>query len=185
MIRNPALISDIFSSCAVELRALTERKDLSSYLDVNRLLTKSFLLSCASFYEVEVTRIAKELLDSGRHPAGVRSWLHTVAIEGQFYKWFDFRSARNTNGFLAKFGMEFKANMRTLLDSRDKRKQAERDFLVLCQMRNECVHRNYAAYSLELTLEEIYNKHNSAMTYIRVIEYGVAKWLMPSPAEQP
>ena len=179
MIRNPALIAGVFESCMMELQALTERKDLSSYLDVNRLLVKSFLLSCASFYEDEITRIARAVLDGGRHPVGVRNWLHAVAVEGQFYKWFDFRGARNTNPFLARFGGEFKDSVRNLLNAKDRRLQAESDFLELCQKRNECVHRNYAAYSLELTLDEIYVKHMSAMSYIRVVDHGARKWLIP------
>jgi hypothetical protein len=181
MIRDPVLISDIFESCHVELQALHERKDLSSYLDVHRLLTKSFLLSCASFYEEEISRIARAVLDSGGHPTSVRNWLHAVAVEGQFYKWFDFRSAKNTNSFLAKFGGEFKESMRGLLDAKERRQKAERDFLDLCQIRNECVHRNYAAYSLDLTLPEIYQKHESAMSYIRVVDHGARTWLMAVP----
>jgi hypothetical protein len=182
MVRNPALISGVFGSCTVELQALGERKDLSSYLDVNQLLAKSMLLSCASFYEDEVVSIVRHVLDNGSHTAGVRNWLHSVAIEGQFYKWFDFRGAKNTNAFLAKFGPEFKARVRGVLEARDKRKQAERDFLDLCQKRNECVHRNFAAYSLDFTIREIYDKHRSAMSYIRVIDYGARKWLIVPPA---
>jgi hypothetical protein len=181
MIHNPALIKEVFESCMVELHALTERKDLSSYLDFNRLLAKSFLLSCASFYEDEITRIARAVLDSGRHSAGVRSWLHSVAVEGQFYKWFDFRSAKNTNPFLGRFGNDFKEGVRNLLQEKDSRRKAESDFLELCQKRNECVHRNYAAYSLELTLGELYDKHRSAMSYIRVIDYGARRWLILGP----
>lgn len=181
MIRNPVLISEIFTSCNVELQALSQRKDLSSYVDVNRLLAKSMLLSCASFYEDEVSRIVRRVLDRGSHAASVLNWLQTVAVDGQFYKWFNFRSAGNTNAFLALFGREFKANMRRLLDAKDKRKKAESDFLELCQKRNECVHRNYAAYSLELTLAEVYDKHKSAMAYVRVVDYGVSKWLTPAP----
>jgi hypothetical protein len=165
MIRNPVLISGIFTSCNVELQALGERKDLSSYVDVSQLLAKSMLLSCASFYEDEISRIVRRVLETGSHAASVRAWLQSVAVDGQFYKWFNFRSARNTNAFLAMFGQDFKDKVRKLLDAKDKRKKAESDFLELCQKRNESVHRNYAAYSLELTLQD----------------YGVSKWLTPAP----
>jgi hypothetical protein len=181
MLRNPELIDGLFNSCNIELEALVERKDLSSYVDVSRLLTKSFLLSCASFYEDEVSRIAKLVLDSGQHSPAVRAWLYLAAVDGQFYKWFDFRGATNTNAFLARFGRDFKNQMRALLNWRDKREQAERDFLTICQKRNECVHRNYAAYSLDLTLQEVYQRHNSAMRYIRAIQYGARKWLVVNP----
>jgi hypothetical protein len=178
MIRNPPLISGIFESCTVELQALSERHDLSSYLDVNQLVTKSMLMSCASFYEDEVTRIVRNVLDAGNHTGSVRKWLNETAVDGQFYKWFNFRGATNTNGFLAKFGKEFKDNTRRLLESKDKRKQAEQAFLDLCQKRNECVHRNYAAYSLDLTIQEIYDKHKLAMSYIRVIDCAARNWLI-------
>lgn len=178
MIHNPALISAIYDSCTVELQALSERKDLSSYIDVAQLLGKSFLLSCASFYEDEIVYLVRGILDNGNHPAGVRNWLYRVAVEGQFYKWFNFRGAKNTNDFLAMFGPEFKANMRRLLDAKDRIKKAELDFLDLCQRRNECVHRNYASYSLDLTLQEIYQKHRSAMSYIRLVDFGAKTWLL-------
>jgi hypothetical protein len=181
MIRNPALISEIYDSCTVELQALNERKDLSSYIDVSQLLGKSILLACASFYEYEVVRLVRGVLDNGNHPTGVRNWLCRVAVDGQFYKWFNFRGARNTNDFLAMLGPEFKDNMRRLLDAKDSRKKAERDFLDLCQRRNECVHHNYAAYSLDLTLQEIYKKHKSAMSYLRVVDFGVKTWLLAAP----
>lgn len=178
MIRNPALISGVYESCTVELQALSERKDLSSYLDVTQLLAKSVLLSCASFYEDEVVRIVRGVLDSGGLSISVRSWLNSVAIDGQFYKWFDFRGAKNTNNFHAKFGPDFRDKMRTVLDAKDRRKTAERDFLELCKKRNECVHRNYAAYSLDLTIHDIYRKHQSAMSYIRIVDHGVKTWLI-------
>lgn len=178
MIRDPALISELFRSCEEELGALKGRHDLTSYLDVNRLITKSFLLSCASFYEDEITRIARQVVETGQHRTGVQAWIRTVAIDGQFYKWFNFRSARNSNAFLATFGVEFKEGMREILDRKEVRKQAERDFIELCQKRNECVHRNYAAYSMELTLNELFAKHKSAMSFIRAVELGARKWLM-------
>lgn len=184
IIRNPPLIKGIYDSCQVELEALVTRNDLSSYLDVAQLLRKSFLLSCASFYEDEVVRLVRSILDHGNHSESVRSWLNRVAVEGQFYKWFNFRDAKNTNDFLSTFGSDFKKNVRGLLDARESRKGAERDFLDLCKKRNECVHRNYAAYSLDLTLPEIYEKHHSAMSYIRVVDYGAKKWLMESVAKE-
>ena len=159
MIRNPSLLSGMFDSCCSELQALGDRNELSSFLDVNQLLTKSFLLSCVSFY-----------VDSGDLVNPVLTWINNVAVYGQFYKWFDFRNAKNTNAFFSKFGQNFRSNMRETIVAKDWRKNAELDFLELCQKRNEIVHRNYAAYSLDLTIEEIYKKHKSAMKFIRLVD---------------
>jgi hypothetical protein len=177
MIRNPKLLSGMYQSCCDELLALSERSGLSSYLDVNQLVTKSFLLSCASFYEDEISTIIKNLINSHIKVDSVSGWIHNSAIDGQFYKWFDFRNNRNATSLFAKFGTQFKSNMRTLIDSKQSLKNAEIDFMELCQKRNETVHRNYAAYSLDYTLDEIYHKHLSAMKFIRAVEFGSKRWL--------
>ena len=177
IIRNPVLIKGMFNSCVSELNELKDRSQLSSYLDMNQLLTKSLLLSCASFYETEIVSTVRFTLESGGLNESVASFLDRSAVEGQFYKWFDFRGAKNTNPFLSKFGPDFKDRMRAEIDKRVSRQMAEANFLELCKKRNESVHRNYAAYSLDLTLEEIHNKHKSAMTYIRIVRYGAEKWL--------
>ena len=177
MIRNPLIVSTMFDSCRKELQALSDRSELSSFFDLNQLLTKSLLLSCASFYEDEIVRIVRNVVGNSSLVDSVKSWINSVAVDGQFYKWFDFRNARNANAFLARFGRVFKSEMRVVIDKRDWRKKAESDFIELCQRRNESVHGNYAAYSLDLTIEEIFEKHMSAMSFIRIIEYGTKKWL--------
>lgn len=177
MVRNPPLVSGMFHSCCSELTALGHRAELSSFLDVNQLLTKSFLLSCASFYEDELVKIVGGVVGSGDLVDSVSLWINSVAVNGQFYKWFNFRNTRNANPFFSMFGQDFKSKMRLLIDTRDWRIKAESDFIELCQKRNESVHRNYAAYSLDLTIDEIYEKHRSAMKFIRIVEYGTGKWL--------
>lgn len=177
IVRNPRLIEDMFHSCVTELDELKGRSELSSYLNMSQLLTKSLLLSCASFYEAEIVSTVKDVLRSGRLNESVSDFLERTAVEGQFYKWFDFRGAKNTNPFLSKFGSDFKDKMRAVIEKKEMRQIAEGDFLELCKRRNESVHRNYAAYSLDLTLDEIHFKHKSAMSYIRIVRFGAKKWL--------
>lgn len=177
MIRNPAFLYEMFESCLSELEELGPRTGLSSYVNVTQLLGKSLLLSCASFYEDELVRIIKRAVESGNYPKSLITWINNVAIDGQFYKWFDFRNTKNSNAFIGKFGQEFKLKMRTIIDSKDLRKKSEADFMELCRKRNESVHRNYATYSLDLTINDINEKHRSAMGFIRIVDYGVRKWL--------
>jgi len=119
MIRNPRMLKETFASCNEELRALGDRSELSSYLNVNQLLSKSFLLSCASFYEYEIVTVVRKVVQSGTFYSPVIEWLDKAAVDGQFYKWFNFRSAKNTNTFLATFGREFTDNVRSVIDHRD------------------------------------------------------------------
>ncbi|MBN7798431.1 HEPN domain-containing protein [Parahaliea mediterranea] len=176
-VRNPIIIKDMYESCVTELSALNQRSALSSYLNMSQLLTKSLLLSCASLYEEEIVWAIRDVVKAGRFYEPMSTFLEKSAIDGQFYKWFDFRSAKNTNPFLSKFGPDFREKMRQLIDKRENRQVAEANFLELCKKRNESVHRNYAAYSLDLTLHEIYEKHKSAMSYIRIVRHGTTKWL--------
>lgn len=177
MIRNPSIVREIYDASNAELAALSSRRDLSSYLLTTQMLSKSMLLSCASFYEQEIVQIVERVIRCRDANPNVTSWLLKTAVEGQFYKWFDFRHASNTNRFLSMFGAEFKECTRALIESRERRKAAEESFLLLCIKRNECVHRNFAAYNLDLTIDEIYKKHMEAMSYIRVIDVGTARWL--------
>lgn len=178
MIRNPSVVRDLYSASKTELTALKDRRELSSYLITTQMLSKAMLMSCASFYEQEITQIVERIVKRGRDNPIVTNWILKKAVEGQFYKWFNFRSAKNTNPFLAMFGSEFKDQMRELIDLKDWRSAAESSFLLLCTSRNECVHRNFAAYNLELTIDEIYRAHRQAMSYIRLVDYGSSKWLI-------
>jgi hypothetical protein len=177
MIRDPVIIKEMYLSSKSELAKLSDRQELSSYLITTQMLSKALLLSCASFYEHEIVNIVKSLVESRNGNKDVSTWLVRSAVDGQFYKWFNFRSVKNTNTFFSQFGSGFKENLRQILDRNGTRKLAEANFLELCVKRNECVHKNFAVYSLDLTLEEIYQKHKSAMTYIRAVWYGVQKWL--------
>jgi hypothetical protein len=177
MIHNPSLVKEMYEASKEEITALSDRQELSSYLLTTQLLSKAILLVCASFYEHTVTDLVKKLVASHICHNGVAEWISRIAVEGQFYKWFDFRSAKNTNPFLRQFGSDFQNTVRDLLKHSTRLQNAEKDFLELCIKRNECVHRNFAAYTLDLTLDEIYKKHRSAMTYIRVIDYGINKLL--------
>lgn len=176
MIRNPILVRGMFRSSEVELSELAHRAELSSFMDVSQLLTKSLLLTCVSFYEGEVVGIVRRTVEDGDHRVPMRKWILNAAVERKFFGWFRFNE-NNTNQFLGGFGREFLRDMRALIDRRSWRRKAEVDFLDLCRRRNECVHSNYGAYSLDLTMEEIRLKHCSAMGYIRLVEYGAARWL--------
>lgn len=184
MIRNPRILGDLYVSSVRALDQLEKDGDLSSHLDTSRLLAKAYLLCCASFYEETVTRIVSRVVHSGQLASSVVSWLERVAVSDQFYKWFDFRNAKNAKRFLGTFGEEFTKQVTALLDKRDARRVGESSFLLLCVKRNECVHQNFAAYDLQLSLSDIHAAHRRAMCFLRAIEYSVDKWLMPARSRQ-
>ncbi len=180
MIRNPPLVEQLHDSSAAALTALEAQQELSFYADTATLLAKGLLLTCASYYERTITDLVRILVQSGSHPESVKKWLCDTAVDRQFFKWFDFHGAKNTNRFLSRFGSEFKKATRELIDRREWRKQGEASFLLLCTKRNECVHRNFGAYGLELSMEDVHREHLRAMVFVRLIEHAFRS-LVPPP----
>ena len=106
--RNPQHIDDAYFSSRTELEALADRQGLSSYLDVSNLLTKSFLVSCASHYETIITDTVKDFVSSTCRSDSVASWIISHNVEGKFFSWFNFRSDKNINKFLKLWGDDYK-----------------------------------------------------------------------------
>lgn len=170
MIRNPSLIRDVHDACSVGISGIEAGGDLSVQNTLSQSIAKSLLLSCASYYELEITELVRSALRSNVGSKCMLSWLEQQAVDGQFFKWFDFRNAKNVNRFFSLFGVEFRDLARGVIDAREYRRKSESDFMLICIKRNECVHKNYAAYSLDLTVDDLWRKHLSAMGFIRALE---------------
>ena len=177
MIRNPTLIKDMFDACSMGVSGIQTIGDLSAQNNLSQAMAKSLLLSCASYYELEITELIRTSLRTHMKSKCMLAWLEPSSVEGQFFKWFDFRNAKNTNRFLAMFGAVFRDSARKMIAAREYRTIAEADFMEICIKRNECVHKNYAAYGLDLTVSEIWGKHLNAMAFIRTVEYSLANYL--------
>ena len=162
-------------ACTVGISGIQADGDLSVQNTLSQAIAKSLLLSCASYYELEITELVRSALRSNVGSKCLLSWLEQLAVDGQFFKWFDFRNAKNANRFLSLFGMEFRDLARGVIDGREYRRRSESDFMLICIKRNECVHKNYAAYSLDLTVDELWRMHLSSMVFIRALEFCFAK----------
>lgn len=153
---HPAAIDRLYGEANEVLRLLDERSQLSLRNAAGDNFRKAFLLAIASYFEHR--RVCDAVVDFVYECANgsvlLETFLRNKAIERQYHTWFDWRAA-NANKFYGLFGGEFRTQMVERAET-DEMQESVRAFLELGNERNKLVHQNYATFSKEKTLEEIY-----------------------------
>jgi hypothetical protein len=153
-----------------------EHRELLSYLQENGQLSfsnttegtlpKILLLAAASHLEKELQDlIISYFTDVTGDCKPAVSFVNRKAISRQYHTFFDWDKG-NGNAFFALFGEDFKTAVNQKIRDDPALAQSVRDFVQLGSMRNQLVHQNYAAFTLEKTSEEIWNFYESACSFI-------------------
>jgi RiboL-PSP-HEPN len=87
------------------------------------------------------------------------------AVARQYHTWFNWCD-NNANQFFGLFGAEFKAQMSELVKGSEEMQRSVRAFLELGNERNRLVHQDFATFSMEKTLDEIYRLYQSALMFV-------------------
>lgn len=167
-----------------------EHKSLISYLTLNNEVTfvatveanfrKSLLLACASYLETRITEVLTEIFELHSEPSQVvLSFIKNKAMARQYHTYFQWDKS-NANQFFGLFGDECK---KYLVDhySKDKILQdAVTAFMKIGRLRNELVHQNFALYSLQLTVDEVYTEYKSAVPFINGIGIKIKEFIIVS-----
>jgi len=167
----------------------TEQKELIGFLlqqgqlsysqNVEAFLSKTLLLSVASYFESRITNaISDYAARVSKSDEALISLVRTKAIERQYHTYFQWREGnRSANSFFAMFGSALKDSAKQ--DLKDKElSQATAAFLELGDLRNLLVHENFASYPLEKTADEIYRLYGESLRFVIYIENK----LNPMPA---
>ncbi|MCD8189331.1 MAG: hypothetical protein LUD78_03785 [Clostridiales bacterium] len=153
-----------------------DSKDLCNYLMgkgeisfatyIDNTYKKILVLSAASFFESTISKLISEYANkvSGTDKRIV-SLIEQKVVERQYHTLFDW-NANNTNAFFKLFGDETKNKVRSQINADDQLKRAEKDFIELGRQRNLLVHKNFAEYDVNITVDEIYSKYKSACNFI-------------------
>ena len=140
--------------------------DLSLKLRVETEFRKSLVLSAASFFEAALTQTVIELFEEGVDGNEMLvAFVRAKAVERRYHDWFAWDS-RNANRFFGAFGDEFRDFAKAKIVDGTMRPEWVRAFLQLGQMRNELVHRNYVAQTVELTEDEVMKLHDQALEFV-------------------
>lgn len=155
-----------------ELIAFLQQYGQISYSQsVEVLLSKTLLLSGASYFE---TRITNAIADYASRVSGTDealiSLVRTKAIERQYHTYFQWREgSRSAIPFFAMFGSSLKDSAKQELKNADL-SQAVAAFLELGDLRNLLVHENFASYPLEKTADEVYHLFGEAIKFVAYVE---------------
>lgn len=150
---------------------LQQQGQLSYAQSVEVFLSKTLLLSCASYFESRVTNAISDYTKKvSNADEALTSLVRTKAIERQYHTYFQWREGnRSANPFFAMFGSALKDSAKQELKNTEL-SQATAAFLELGDLRNLLVHENFASYPLEKTADEIYQLYGAALRFVIYIE---------------
>src|ERR1022692_1831159 len=160
------LIARLMADHGALMDYLRLQGEISFLSTMESSLPKVVLLAAASDLEHEVQQvIIGYYKQQTRDCEFAVSFVHNKAISRQYHTYFDWRN-RSANSFFALFGERFKAKAKTALKADAEIAQAVADFCELGDLRNQLVHENYAAFSMEKTASEVHALYQSARRFV-------------------
>jgi hypothetical protein len=130
----------------------------------------------ASFFEDEIHRILLEMVsDRSANDQLVHNFLRNKAIERQYHTYFQWRG-NNANSFFGLFGEVFKDSAEQNIKNDPSLADAIKAFLELGNTRNELAHLNFASFALDMTVEEVYKKYQTAYQFVNYLESKLKKF---------
>ena len=140
--------------------------DMSLALRVEAEFKKALVMAAASYFESTLTGIVLEAFDEGTNGNGVLvSFVRAKAVERRYHDWFNWKVS-NANQFFGAFGTDFKEHMERKQKGAPEARRAVSAFLQLGHLRNEVAHKNYAVYSVQLTVDEIVRLYEDASKFV-------------------
>lgn len=160
---------------AVEFERLRDidqacERNLSLQTSFSRFSNKHILLSAASYLEhCFVQMLEEHTTDVLKGNGMFANFYIDRAIRKSFYKYFEFPK-NNVKPFFKSFDKDtWKEKVDAIVPDKVFAEQKQ-GFCSLINYRNELVHNNYAAYSLELTADEIYSLYVRAQGFIFTVD---------------
>ena len=130
---------------------------------------KSLCIAAASYFEDVVK---KQILEFVRQASpGHRSVYELVRIKitaRQYHTLFNWDSD-NASAFFGCFGEEFRRSMQQYVREHEDYRESIKEFMQIGRVRNSLVHQNYAQFSLEKTVEEIYASYKTGLLFVNSI----------------
>lgn len=170
-IEEATFIDTLFGEQKELINFLQQHDQLSYSQSVEVLLSKTLLLSCASYFESRITNAISDYVSRvSNSDEALTSLVRTKAIKRQYHTYFQWdEGKRSVNPFFGMFGSTLKDSSKLELKDPELL-QASAAFLELGDLRNILVHENFASYLLEKTADEIYLQYKSALTFVIYIE---------------
>ena len=150
-----------------ELMRFLLRSEPSLATSASATLTKALVLAGASEIEVDVQQhIVDYYVEiSGEDAAHAAAFVEKKAVKRQYHTYFDWDKP-SANPFFALFGPVFSVRLKAQMKADEEFATSVRAFLQIGSLRNQIVHQNFAAFTLELTPDEVHAMCVSARLFV-------------------
>ena len=156
-----------------QIRQLVQAGEPSLAATVDDVFKKTLLLSAASYCESRLTEILLSLYESKcGGSVALSEFVRNQALGRKYHQLFNWE-ANNANQFFGLLGEDFKAHMLGKLKANSDYKNAEAAFLELGRLRNQAVHDNLAAFSLEKSVGEVLELYDRARSFLNIVDNEV------------
>ncbi len=127
---------------------------------------KALVLAAASHFEHRISSCVLEFIQESANGSGiVVAFVKNKAVSRQYHTWFKWDDT-NANQFFGLFGSDFKQMMGERTRASEELKNSIRAFLEIGNERNKLVHQDFASFSLEKTLDEIYALYRQSLLFV-------------------
>ena len=172
---NESRIDRLYSEGKALLDFLSEHKEYSFRNDADNVLKKNLLMAAASYFEKEIQNIILGFIaECSKNNILIVEFTKNKAIKRQYHTYFDW-DAINANAFLGLFGKEFKDAVIKDVGGNEELKNSIKNFMELGQMRNMLTHNDFASYSLDKDMTEVYMMYKSARQFTDYLVSALTK----------
>nr|WP_122013185.1 HEPN domain-containing protein [Maliibacterium massiliense] len=149
---------------------LMARQELSLVNAVTHNYRKTYLLSCASYYETEIRDIIKGFIRCHCDDARVYEFAVRKGVQRQYHTYFRWEETNNINSFLSLFGEGFKQTVLEEIRTDAHLRACVGAFLTIGRERNAMMHENYITYPLDKTFEELKLLNRRAYQFVTYLK---------------
>ena len=161
--------------------ALSAAGHLSLLITAEDVIRRNLLISAASYFEHDLCKRIENVFSSRGYSEECVSLIRSKAIVRQFYSYFDFNSS-NTNRLFSAFGQACKERASNALRSSSALRESQSSFLQICGMRNNMVHENFAAFSMDVSSDEVVENFRRGLRFLDFFEVIISGNDLVEPA---
>ena len=154
-----------------------KKKEISHLNSYTSEAKKSFLLACASYLESKLLDSIRKNLNPSNCPL-TKNFLE-AQLNRRFHTLFDWSAKNNVNGFLSKFGNDFKK-----FYSDKEETEYEKAFISIISDRNTLIHNNYVLQAYNKTVHEIHVIFTDALKFIEKFSSAITEFQMTKASEE-
>jgi hypothetical protein len=158
-------IDRLYSEAVATIKALEKSSEWSLQIAAADHFRKALLLATASYFEDQLCNSVASFVREQSQTVLIENFVRNKAIKRQYHTWFSWE-AKNANQFFGLFGEEFRTMMKDRVGKTPELQSAVLAFLELGSERNLLVHENYATFSMEKTLDEVYALYQRALLFV-------------------